>query len=255
MLHLTCGDLAGDGVRNLLADREPGAEVRVLRDDLAVGPLSDVDSPPCAARVAFWEQLWPDELTPRPLFAHDLAADARWLAELAGQADNVIVWHGDSASEQLLLARVCAALQGCRLQEVACGTGDSRAGRRKAVSMHSPEALAALYRPQAVSVSRQTELAAVWHQQCAGTYGIRRWDNGTFSGEDYQLIDATLIAASPDEFAPLARAMADVMGHCDGFFATDLFLYWRARELTTAGHLEVRGDPAAGYRDLQVRRR
>ncbi|HAV04569.1 MAG TPA: hypothetical protein DCX47_06115, partial [Pseudomonas sp.] len=160
MLHLTCGDLAGDGVRNLLADREPGAEVRVLRDDLAVGPLSDVDSPPCAARVAFWEQLWPDELTPRPLFAHDLAADARWLAELAGQADDVIVWHGDSASEQLLLARVCAALQGCRLQEVACGTGDSRAGRRKAVSMHSPEALAALYRPQAVSVSRQTELAA-----------------------------------------------------------------------------------------------
>jgi hypothetical protein len=69
------------------------------------------------------------------------------------------------------------------------------------------------------------------------------------------LIDATLIAASPDEFAPLARAMAEVMGHCDGFFATDLFLYWRARELTTAGHLELWGDPAAGYRDLQVRRR
>ena len=33
MLHLTCGDTAGNGVRNLLAGREPGAEVRVLRDD------------------------------------------------------------------------------------------------------------------------------------------------------------------------------------------------------------------------------
>ena len=68
------------------------------------------------------------------------------------------------------------------------------------------------------------------------------------------LIDEALVAASPDEFAPLARAMAEVMGHCDGFFPTDFFLYWRARVLAAARRLEVQGDPTAGYRDLQVRR-
>ena len=46
MWHLTCGDLAADSVRPLLAD---GSEVRVLRDDLAVGPLADIDIPPCGA--------------------------------------------------------------------------------------------------------------------------------------------------------------------------------------------------------------
>lgn len=255
MLHLTCGDLAGDSVRALLARLEPEVQVRVLRDDLAVGPLNDVDRAPCAARAAFWERVWPAEATPRPAFSIDLAADALWLAELSEQAAAVTVWHGDSASEQLLLARIAAALQGssCRLYEVACGTGDSRAGQRKAVSMHSPEALTALHRPQAVSASRQAELAAVWHEQCTSSHDIRRWHNGTFQGEDYRLIDAALVAASPDEFAPLARAMVEVMGHCDGFFATDFFLYWRARELAAAAQLELQGDPIAG-RDLQVRR-
>lgn len=256
MLHLTCGDLAGNSVRALLAGREPDAQVRVLRDDLAVGPLSDVDRPPCAARVAFWEQVWPAEVAPRPAFADELAADAVWRTELAEQAAAVTVWHGDSASEQLLLARIAAVLQGssCGLHEVACGTGDSRAGQRKAVSMHSPEALAALYSPRAVPASRQAGLAAVWHEQCASSHDIRRWCEGAFQGEDYRLIDAALVAASPDEFAPLARAMAEIMSHCDGFFATDFFLYWRARVLAAAGHLEILGDPAAGYRDLQVRR-
>nr|WP_272890621.1 DUF1835 domain-containing protein [Stutzerimonas stutzeri] len=255
-MHLTCGDLAGDSVQALLAKCESGFQVRVLRDDLAVGPLSDVDRAPCAARAAFWERVWPDEVSPRPAFASDLAADAVWLAELPGHAVAVTVWHGDSASEQLLLARVAAALQGsaCTLHEVACGTGDSSVSQRKAVSMHSPEALAALYRPQAVSASRQAELAAAWHQQCADPHVIRRWHEGIFQGEGYRTIDVALEAASKNEYAPLARAMAEVMGHCDGFFATDFFLYWRARELALAGQLELQGDPVAGYRDLQVRR-
>jgi len=256
VLHLTCGDLAGDSVRALLAEHEHHAQVRVLRDDLAVGPLIDVDRAPCAARAAFWAQVWPDEVTPRPAFASDLAADALWLAELSNHVQAVTVWHGDSASEQLLLARLAAALQGssCTLYEVVCGTGDSSVRRRKAVSMHSPEALAALYRPQAVSAWRQTELTAAWHQQCADPHVIRRWHDEIFQGEDYRKIDAALVAASPADFGPLARAMAEVMRHCDSFFATDFFLYWRARELAVAGQLDLQGDPVAGYRDLQVRR-
>ena len=41
MWHITCGDLAAESVRPLLAD---GSEVRVLRDDLAVGPLADIET-------------------------------------------------------------------------------------------------------------------------------------------------------------------------------------------------------------------
>ncbi|WP_028241114.1 DUF3658 domain-containing protein [Stutzerimonas azotifigens] len=336
MWHLTCGDLAGDSVRALLAAREPQARVRVLRDDLAVGPLADIERPPCAERVAFWDALWPDEAGERPDFSGELVGDAEWLAALAtsdgssegsvavetaptsasprGRASHkskrcgtgpcgrprpfptglrhshprglrarsareastalrtsglggerfltedrspvITVWHGDSASEQLLLARVAAALLGqpVALFEVACGTGDSRVARRKAVSMHAPDALAALYRPQAVEPDRQAALAAAWVEQCAANRPIRRWRDGTFHGEDPAAIDAALLAAATPDFAPLARAMAEVMRRCDGFFPTDYFLYWRARELARQGRLTLRGDPRAGYRELEVRR-
>lgn len=254
MWHLTCGDLAADSVRQLLAS-DNDAEVRVLRDDLAVGPLVDIECPPCPARVAFWEDVWPAAMVPRPDFT-GVAADAEWLAALPSQSRPVTVWHGDSASEQLLLTRVAAALEGLSLpmHEVICGTGDSRVRTRMAVSMHAPDVLAGLYQPRPVDAARVAELASQWRAAIAENAAIRRWVDGHFIGEDHQLIDNQLTEACSQDDRPLARAVAEVMGHCDGFFATDLFLYWRARELARQGVLALSGDKGEGYQDVQVRR-
>ena len=253
MWHLTCGDLAADSVRRLLGD---GEAVRVLRDDLAVGPLADIESPPCAERVAFWEGVWPVALAPRPDFASGLADDAEWLAGLASQQRPVTVWHGDSASEQLLLARVAAALKGSSLpfREVPCGTGDSRVGMRMAVSMHAPDALAALYQPRAVGPQRIAELASQWRAAVQDNGAIQRWADGRFTAEDHARIDGQLLAACGADWEPLARAMAEVMSRCDGFFATDLFLYWRARQLAQRGTIQLSDSMAADYRDVLARR-
>ena len=252
MWHITCGDLAAESVRPLLAD---GSEVRVLRDDLAVGPLADIESPPCRMRMAFWEAVWPAGLEPRPDFS-GIAADAEWLARLSEQARQVTVWHGDSASEQLMLARVAAALEGSSiaLHEVACGTGDSRVGMRMAVSMNAPDALAALYQPRLVGPERLVELAGQWRATVRESAAIRRWIEGRFVGEDQSRIDGELLAACGKEWMPLARAMAEVMAHCDGFFATDLFLYWRARELARCGVIRLSDVAEAEYSKVQVRR-
>ena len=252
MWHLTCGDLAADSVRQLLAE---GNEVRVLRDDLAVGPLADIETPPCRMRMAFWEAVWPVGLEPRPDFS-GIANDAEWLAELSGQSRQITVWHGDSASEQLMLARVAAALEGSAipLHEVACGTGDSRVGTRMAVSMHAPVALAALYQPRLVEPARIADLASQWRAAVEENAAIRRWIDGHFVGEDQSRIDGELLAACGDDWMPLARAMAEVMAHCDGFFPTDLFLHWRARELARRGVIQLSDGAETEYSKLQVRR-
>lgn len=254
MWHITCGDLAADSVRQLL-DAGNGDEVRVLRDDLAVGPLADIESPPCTGRMAFWEGVWPITPTARPDFA-GIAADAEFLAGLANQSRPVTVWHGDSASEQLLLARVAAALEGSALPfcEVVCGTGDSRVGTRMAVSMHALDALAALNQPRPVEPARIAELASQWRAAVAENAAIRRWFKGRFVGNDHQRIDRELTDACSVDEMPLSRAMAEVMGHCDGFFPTDLFLYWRARELAQRGVLELSGSGCDVYQTAQVRR-
>ncbi|WP_404439199.1 DUF3658 domain-containing protein [Stutzerimonas chloritidismutans] len=252
MWHITCGDLAADSVRQLLAE---GNEVRILRDDLAVGPLADIESPPCETRMAFWEGVWPVGLAPRPDFS-GIASDAEWLARLSDQSRQITVWHGDSASEQLLLARVAAALEGSSvpLHEVACGTGDSRVGTRMAVSMRAPDALAALYQPRLVERARIAELAKQWRAAVEENAAIRRWVDGRFIGEGHSRIDGELLTACGNDWMPLARAMAEVMGHCDGFFATDLVLYWRARELAKRGEILLRDVAGGEYSKAQVRR-
>jgi hypothetical protein len=83
---------------------------------------------------------------------------------------------------------------------------------------------------------------------------IRRWADGRFTGEAYGHIDLQLAEACSREEMPLARAMAEVMGHCNGFFPTDLFVYWRARELARQGVLSLGGDKGEGYQAVQVRR-
>lgn len=257
MWHLVCGDNAVAGVTRVIGQQAAEAGLRVLRDDLAVGPLGDVDNPPCNARAVFWGGVWPAAMTPRPDFSTGLAEDARWLASLASQDRPVTVWHGDSSSEQLLLARVASALQGSSVElwEVACGNGDSRVQTRKAVAMQSPEALAQIAKPRLVQAERRAELAAQWQQVLADDALIRRWQAGVFSCESYQAIDAALVNGASAQAQPLARIMAEVMARNDGFFATDFFLFWRARELAAAGQLALSGEPGEyGYQGLQVRR-
>lgn len=255
MWHLVCGDMAVEGVTRVIGDAAARG-LRVLRDDLAVGPLADVERPPCAGRAQFWLAVWPDTVTPRPDFAPELSADADWLAGLAAQPHAVTVWHGDSCSEQLLLARVAAALAQSELPfwEVPCGTGDSSAGQRRAVGMIRPEEMDAYYQPRLVEHGRKAGLAGQWHAAVAANADIRRWRDGAFSGEDHQAVDAILLAACTPEWRPLARVMAELMAGADGFFVTDYFAFWRARELAAQGRIELAGTAGQhGYGGLTVR--
>ncbi|TBU98675.1 hypothetical protein DNJ95_15455 [Stutzerimonas kirkiae] len=256
MWHLVCGDAAVEGVSFVLGAECARSSLRVLRDDLAVGPLHDIDLPPCCARAEFWRTVWPAEMPPLPKLEESLSEDARWLADLARQSRAVTVWQGDSAAEQLLLARVAAMLldSDTELWEVACGTGDSSGGRRRAVAMHEPQALATLYLPRRVAPERQRTLAGQWRQAVQENARIRRWHGSAFHGEDFTRIDKQLLAAISPQWHPLGQAMADVMKNCDGFFATDMLLFWRARVLVEQGLIEAQGNAGEGYAGWRARR-
>ncbi len=256
MWHLVCGDSAVEGVTRVIGDAAAAQGLRILRDDLAVGPLADVEQAPCAGRAQFWLDVWPSAVTPRPDFGVGLSADAGWLAALARQERPVTVWHGDSCSEQLLLARVASALGGCGLPlwEVSCGTGDSRVRQRRAVGMIEPAALGAYYQPRQVDSVRQAQLAGLWRAAVAANAAIRRWRDGDFHGEDHQVVDAIFLAACTSDWQALPRVMAELMAGTDGFFVTDYFAFWRARELAAQGLVELAGSAGQhGYGGLTVR--
>lgn len=243
--QLVCGDLAAEAIRPLLGE---AARIAVLHDDLAVGPLLDVDEPPCAVRTAFWQGVWPPGQA-QPPFAEQLAGEARWLMDLAGQGGPVTVWHGDSTSEQLLLARVASLLGKAplELREVACGTGDSGVRRRRAISQCSPQQLRDFQRQaRPLSAERRGGLAGQWRQALAENGGVRRWRAGALHSEDYRLVDGMLLCLCSHDWQPLVPLLSQAMRCCSGFFATDLFLAWRLRELARQGRVDLE----AGQTDL-----
>lgn len=254
MWHLVCGDTAVEGVSFALGENVARAALRVMRDDLAVGPLEDIDSPPCNARSAYWQALWPESAQPVPAFASELQADANWLSTLAAGQRGVTVWHGDSCSEQLLLARVAHALAGAAIElwEVACG--NPQQPPRRAVSLCRPEQLQALYlQRQLLSASRRSELATQWQQALQHNTAIRIWHAGRFKYHEHDLVDKPLLQHCTEQWRPLARVMAEVMAQSKGFFPTDFFLHWRARELARSAQLQLSQPLAAAYADQQVR--
>lgn len=239
MWHVVCGDAAVNGVAAVLAD-QPEHRIQVLHDDLAVGPLNDVDTPPCRQRAAFWQAAWLIDIPPPTDLSSRLSADAQWLAALPRSGTAVTVWHGDSCSEQLMLARIAHALSGSDvpLWQVACGNHGEMP--RRTVSLCSLDMLKALYEQRSrIDAPQREALALQWRQQVANDAEIRLWLDQRFHPERFASLDQALLKHCTSEWQPLGQALAQVMREVRGFFPTDLLLYWRLRLLIQRGLLQA----------------
>jgi len=257
VLHLCCGDSAARVIRAGL----PGSAALVLRDDLAVGPLADVDSDRPDARAAFWHAVFPDEdraaIETGGTFAEQLAAESATLRRLPDAAGRIVIWHGTGAAEQLTLRRALWAVRDAAtpVEEVAVGPELlPEAGRRDmaAVAMLAPETIAATTaRP--VAPERWAQLAAEWERLRADGGGLRHHRDGAITTHPIDAHDQEILAALGDDWMPAARAVGRPMGTITGFFATDAFCFWRLCQLAAQGRAEIRGDITA-MRRCETRR-
>lgn len=241
-LHLVCGDGAAEALRRAV---EAGVlvekKIRVMPDDLAVGPLSDIDTPPCEQRAAFWHQVGGEALRYREI-AIEMATDVNWLR--SPDAPAVTLWHGDSASEQLLLRRVCALLPAdISLRSVGAGSGECRCEDRHAIAMLKPIELAnALAASHELDATERQQLGADWRRALTGNAELRLWLDGQLAGASYEHIDRILLDSASESWRPVQSVIGPTMAYVDGLFVSDLLAAWRLREHVAAGTLELRGD-------------
>lgn len=241
-LHLVCGDGAADALRRAV---EAGVltekKIRVMPDDLAVGPLDDVDKPPCRQRAAFWHELGGEALRDREI-AIEMATEVNWLH--GPDVSTVTLWHGDSASEQLLLRRVCALLPAnVALRSVGAGSGQCRCEDRHAIAMLKPVELAnALAASHELDAAERQRLGEDWQRALADNAELRLWLDGQLSGTGYTHIDHILLDSVSTSWRPVQSVIGPTMAYVDGLFVSDLLAAWRLREQVAAGVLELRGD-------------
>ncbi|OWJ56733.1 DUF1835 domain-containing protein [Inquilinus limosus] len=258
MLHLCCGDSAAEVIRAGLA--LPETAVLILRDDLAVGPLADVDSDRPDARAAFWHAVFPDEdreaIETGGAFVDQLAAEAATLRGLPEAAEAFVIWHGSGAAEQLTLRRALWALRdtAAPVREVAVTPDDRRGDGMTAVAMLERQrvpAAEATARP--APAERRAALAAEWERLRADGGGLRHHRDGAITTHPIDAHDAEILAAVEDDWTPAGRAVGRPMGTITGFFATDAFCFWRLRQLAAQGKVELEGSPTT-IRGCRVRR-
>ncbi len=263
VLHLCCGDNAAGVIRAGL--NLPDSAVLILRDDLAVGPLGDVDSDRPDARAAFWHAVFPDEdrqaIESGGRLIEQLAAEAATLRGLADAAEKFVLWHGSGAAEQLTLRRALWALRDADvpLEEVAVGPDLLPGALRRdmtAVGMLEPEdAPRAAATALPIDRDRRARLATEWERLRADSGGLRHHRHRTITTHPIDAHDAEILAAVGDDWMPAARAVGQPMGTITGFFATDAFVFWRLRQLVALGKVELEGSPTTirGCRVRQAR--
>ena len=256
-IHVTNGDHAAEILREALHSAARDERVIPLKDDLAVGHLRGIDDNP-ETRALFWQQVLNEHKLD---FIAKLREQDMLLRELAQDTGQVVIWHGQSAGDQLTLRRVSYTLRNTpqRLNEAKLTSDDlplvtaadgtqqrrGRADDTTAVGMFTVAELAAKLPTAApISVLRISRLALEWQEVKQINSDTRRWRDNTFLSGTYADIDETILQIASDGWQETRRLASQVMGASFGFLVSDSIALWRCRELVAAGKLEIRGDPA-----------
>ncbi len=256
IIHVTNGDHAADTLREALKLAGRDERVVALKDDLAVGPLKGVDDAP-DTRATFWRHV----LTRDGIdFESEFEQQEAQLQSLVRNDAQIVVWHGQSASDQLALRRVAYHLRNApqRLNEAKLSERDlpmtidadgherrrGRADGITAVGMFTAqELLAKLPSAAPISVLRIGRLALEWQEAKHMNAETRGWHENTFVSGDFADIDEAILDALTADWQDARRIAGVVMGGDFGFLVSDSIALWRCRELAVAGRLKLRGEP------------
>lgn len=199
-IHVVNGEVAGATLKQALAQAGRPDSVVVLRDDLAVGPLVDVDSV-AMARSGFWQRVAPNSNID---FAAEMRDALASLADLRDATTEVAIWHGQSASDQLMLRRVAFHLHQSpqRINEVGMDVRELEApngqGPLTTIGMYSGARLARRFSTIApVSVLRIGRLAYEWQQTVRENADTRLWKGNTLVPVSYGTVDEVILSTFP----------------------------------------------------------
>ncbi|RDK08402.1 DUF1835 domain-containing protein [Cupriavidus lacunae] len=243
-IHVVNGDVAGTTLRQALAQAARPDPVVVLRDDLAVGPLADIDSTGLI-RSGFWQRVAPHTDID---FGAEMRQALDQLQRLRQDDMEVAIWHGQSAADQLMLRRVVFHLYQApqRINEIAMDLRELEMpaqGNLAAIGMYSPARLARRFSTIApVSVLRLGRLGYEWQQNVKENADVRLWKGNTLVPAAYHTIDDIIMERAPSDWTAAAQVVGSVMGAIEGLLASDWFVFWRCRELIAMGQLVLRGN-------------
>jgi hypothetical protein len=249
-IHVVNGDPAARLLADVLAGVGRKDRIVVLRDDLALGPLRAIDDA-STARIAFWQRaLGAGEHGIAQTVVDAFDANAAMLHDLAAEdTTEVVLWHAQNASDQLMLRRIAYHLRNTpqRLNEIGLPTRSIACSARHQENTGNPCTPAALaerlHAIAPISLLRISRLALEWQELKQLDYEMRRWRDNTFKSATFNDVDAMILELATTEWQ-LCLTVADRIRSVDaGSVVSDILLAWRVRELALHGKIVLEGDP------------
>lgn len=242
------GHSAGGLLRQAARDFGLPGEVRVIDDDLSLGPLQDDKT-----RNEWWLTVH----GPWREVAHQPDLYNQWQAvrDNLGGASELVLWSSNSARDYVF-ERMAASMLGDRVTLFRIAAPAS--GKLEGVSFHNPDALAGMEKSKrAMGPTEATNWAASFSNQLRQSSGIRVLQQGAIVARPENDLDEYLLERCPLEwtkwYRPIGHAMADGDGRN---LISDAFFSWRMRLLVEAGRVEAKGDLTSfmSLKDVLVRR-
>jgi hypothetical protein len=258
--HIVSGDLAAGTLATALQldDRD----IVIMRDDLSVGPLSDVDQPPSAIRRAFWDRVLGPELAQfEAANGNDqLAGTAAAFADLSADPRPCVIWCGTGANEQLTLRRAAHFLEDTARP---IWVADVLPGDQKPLPpywrtgvgvLNAAELTAIFPRRRLIGGGERRSLASDWRRVLAESSGetMCTFFPGKVETRSIASHDARIVAAADTDWQRTVRLVGEVMASSEEPIS-DIFIFWRLRELSRRNALEL-DLPDAPMRESRVRR-
>ncbi|ALS26129.1 phosphohydrolase [Paenibacillus sp. 32O-W] len=257
-IHIAFGDSAGGSLRIALRGM-PGEKAVTLNDDLMVGPLHNEDEPEGLAKRLSWWRTCTSEEERRETMEYALRAALdwkQWPKRLRGR--HVVAWAGESASEQIGLRRLAAALADDTEISVIDTTALANKRYKKTAFENEdaiyrstgelgPDKLALLLPEARLLTPREREAYAdEWRQLVADGGILRVMDKGRPLSVDGSYFDADIMEAvsnltgAEGRLVKCARIVGEVIGSANQYVG-DSYIEYRVRELIKEGKLVYTG--------------
>ncbi len=267
--HIVSGDAAEAGVSALLPPED--RDILNMDDDLSLGPLADVDAVVPHHRAVFWRKvLGPQamEIEARGGDSVDVrlaraSASFRRLAEVDRPC---LVWCGGGPNEQLALRRAAHFLRSSG-QPLWIAEAPARDDGTSSIGALDADALAAAFeRRREMALPDRAALARDWFALCGegAAATLRQVVPAPGTGDRVTRIrfitcpltqhDPLIQAEATPDWEPSADVVGRAMLRLRENLATDVFVYWRLRELARRGWLEIEL-PEAGMEASRIRLR
>lgn len=247
-INLVQGHSAGGLLRRAIRDFGLTGEVRVIDDDLSVGPLHDDQT-----RNEWWATVYgpyPD--------AHQPSLYDQWRAISAdvGAASELVLWSSNSARDHVF-ERMAAFMLDDHLGAVFLVRVPA-SGKLEGVPFLEPEALIQMEgNKRPLTTNEIATWGASFANDLGQSSGVRLLQQDSITALPEHALDEFLLERCPLEWTKWYRTVGEAMADCDGQnLINDAFFSWRLRLLVEARRVEAQGDPMSsdGLKDVLVRR-